>query len=119
MIDSRLFGGRPWFADQEVHNAMSKRLRDLGLDEQVPGKPGTTRSTNLGNEHRLDLMMVFMGHFGEWDVAWILEKYGLIDELERDKILDRLEANVDPEFVMLTITRRAYFEFYNPSRLLN
>ena len=117
MVDSRLFGRRPWLADRETCDAMFRKLHDMGLDEEVPGKPGTTRLTSFGKEQCLYLMMVFMGLFGECDMPWILEEYGLIDELECDEIFDRLEAGVDPEHVLLRIVRQAYLEFYNPTRL--
>jgi len=45
------------------------------------------------------------------------QEYGLIDELERDNIYDKLEDGVDPERVLLRIVQRAYFDFYNPTRL--
>ncbi len=81
MIDYRLFGCRPWLADREACAALHKKLHDMGLDEEVPVQPGTTRSTNFGMEQRLNLMMVFLGFFDEWDMLIILENYGLIDEL--------------------------------------
>jgi len=117
MIDSRLFGSRPWLADREACDAMKKRLHDMGLDEEVPVQPGTTRSTNFGMEQRLNLMMVFLGFFDEWDMLIILENYGLIDELESDQLFDRMVDGVDPERVLLHIVRRAYLDFYNPTRL--
>ena len=117
MIDSRLFGHRPWRADREACDAMSRKLQNLGLDDVVPGEPGSTRSTNFGIEQRLNLMKVFLGLFNEWDMLTILENYGLIDEREYDKLFDRMVDGVDPERVLLRIVRRAYFDFYNPTRL--
>ena len=63
--------------------------------------------------------MVFMGLMDELAMPWILENYGLIDDLECDKIYDQLEAGVDPEHVMLRIVRQAFLEFYNSSQILN
>ena len=117
MVHSRLFGRRPWLADREACDAMGRKLRDMGLDEQVPGQPGATRSTNFGMEQHLDLMIVFMGLFDEWDLLLILEDYGLIDELERNELFERMADGADPEYVMRGIVRRAYFEYYNPTRL--
>ena len=117
MVHSRLFGNRPWLADREACDAMGRKLHDMGLDEVVPGEPGTTRATNFGMEQRLNLMMVFMGLFDEWDMLLILEDYGLIDELECDELFERMADGVDPEHVMLGIVRRAYLEFYNLTRL--
>ncbi len=117
MIHFRLFGSRPWLADREVYDAMSRKLHVMGLDEVVPGKPGSTRATNFGKEQHLELMMVFMGLFDELGMPLILEEYDLIDELECDQISDRLGDGADPENVMLGIVRRAFFEYYNPLRL--
>ncbi len=119
MVHSRLFGRRPWLADREACDAMGRKLRDMGLDEQVLGWPGAARSTNFGKEQHLDLVMVFMGLWDACEVPIILEDYGLIDDLECDKIYDQLEAGVDPEHVMLRIVRQAYLEFYNSSQILN
>ena len=82
MMVTRLFGGRPWLADGEACDALRKKLYKLGLQERVPGDIFTTRSTSLGNELQLDLVMVFIGLWDEWEVAGILEKYGLIDEAD-------------------------------------
>ncbi len=117
MVHSRLFSRRPWLPDKEACCAMFRKLHDLGLEEEVPGQPGSTQETNLGTELSMPLMMVFMGLWGDWDMAMILEEYGLIDELERDNIYDKLEDGVDPERVLLRIVQRAYFDFYNPTRL--
>ncbi len=117
MVHYRLFSRRPWLHDGEANGAMNRKLHDLGLKEEVPGQPGTTCPTSLGAELSVPLMMVFMGLWEDWDMAMILENYGLIDELERDNIYDKLEDGVDPEYVLLRIVRRAYFEFYNITRL--
>ena len=61
MVHSRLFSRRPWLPDQEACCAMFRKLHDLGLDEEVPGQPGSTQATNLGTELSMHLMMVFMG----------------------------------------------------------
>jgi hypothetical protein len=50
--------------------------RELGLEEDVPGMPGTTRSTPLGKELNLDLLMVFVGAWDFWDIPHILEENG-------------------------------------------
>ena len=119
MVHSRLFSQRPWLADPEVCDAMFRKLHDLGLEEEVPGQPGTTCSTGLGTELYMQLMLVFMGLWDYCEIPMILENHGLIDELECENIYDELEAGVDPEHVLLRIVRRAYFEFYNPTRLLH
>ena len=52
-------------------SALYKMFRNLGLDEDVPGCPGTTRSTALGKELKIDLLMAFVG---AWDIWEILER---------------------------------------------
>ncbi len=118
MMVTRLFGGRPWLADREACGALSKKLDKLGLQERVPGESLTTRSTALGNELQLDLVMVFIGLWVEWDMPAILEEYGLIDALDESRIYDLLETCSDPEHVLRPFVRKAFREHYNPSGLL-
>ena len=119
MIVTRLFSSRPWLADKETCAALWSTFNQMGLEEIVPGETETYRNTDLGREHQMDLIMAFTGYWCEWEIPWILENYGLIDEIEYELISDRLEAGHDPERVMLPFVRRAYLDFYNPSRLLN
>ena len=118
MIVTRLFGGRPWLADREACDALRKNLDKLGLQERVPGESLTTRSTALGNELQLDLVMVFIGLWVEWEMPAILEEYGLIDEIDESRLYDLLETCSDPEYVLRPIVRKAYRDHYNPSGLL-
>ena len=119
MIIGRLFCSHPWLADREACAALWSTFNQMGLEERVPGETETYRNTDLGRECQMDLIMAFTGYWCEWEIPWILEDYGLIDEIEYKLISDRLEAGHDPERVMLPFVRRAYFDFYNPSRLLN
>ena len=119
MVHSRLFGRRPWLADREACDAIRRKLHDLGLEEEVPGQPGSTQETNLGKELLTELMMVFMGLWDECDIPMILEGHGLIDKLELDQIYDKFEAGVDPEHVMLPIVRQAYLKLFNAPQILN
>ncbi len=119
IIDARLFSGRPWPADREACDALRRTFVQMGLDEQVPGDTKTSRTTALGREHQLDLIMVFTGLWEEWEMASILEEHGLIDQSECEFIYDQLEADPDSEGVTLPFVRRAYFEYYNPSKYLN
>jgi hypothetical protein len=41
------------------------------------------RNTPLGRELHLDLLMVFMGLWDQWEIPMILEDHGLIDDLDR------------------------------------
>ena len=69
MMDARLFGDRPWLADRESYEALDKKLDEFGLQEHVPGTIDTTRSTTLGKEMKLDLVMVFIGLWDEWEMV--------------------------------------------------
>ena len=115
---TRLFGGHPWLADREACGALGKKLDNLGLQERVPGDILTTRSTSLGIELELDLVMVFVGLWDEWEMPIILERYGLIDETDESRIYDLLETCSDPEQLLRPIVRKAYRDHYNPSGLL-
>ena len=116
IIDARLFSGRPWPADRESCDALR---RTFLLDEQVPGDTETSMTTAWEREHHLDLIDVFIGFLEEWEMASILEDHGLIDESECEFIFDQLEADPDTEGVTLPFVRRAYFEYYNPSKYLS
>lgn len=118
MMVTRLFGGRPWLADREACDALSRKLGELGLQERVPGDILSTRSTALGKELQLDLVMVFIGLWDELEMPMILEDYGLIDAFDVSRIYDLLEMCSDPEHVLRPIVRKAYGEHYNPSGLL-
>jgi hypothetical protein len=82
MVFARLFGSRPWLADWESTVALQRKLRQMGLEEPVPGTSNTTRFTPLGTELRVDLLMVFMGLWDEREIPMILEDHGFIDDLE-------------------------------------
>ncbi len=119
IVDARLFSGCPWPADREACDALSRTFVQMGLRKQVPGDTETSMTTALGREHHLDLIMVFTGLWCEWEVPSILQEHGLIDQSEFEFIFDQLEAGTDPEDVMFPVVRKAYFEYYNPSKYLN
>ncbi len=119
IVDARLFSGRPWLPDREACDALRRTFVQLGLDEQVPGDTESWLTTALGREHHFDLIMVFTGLWCEWDMPFILQNYGLINESERDFIWAQLGAGTDPEDVMLPVVRKAYFEYYNPPKYLS
>jgi hypothetical protein len=79
MMHFRLFGRCYWLADREACDALSRKLDDLGLQERVSGDEDTSRKRPLGNELPLDLIMVFLGLWDEWEMPNILERHGLID----------------------------------------
>ena len=119
MIDTRLFGSRPWLADREACDAIRRKLDGLGLQERLPGDPETTRFTSLGKELNLDLILAFVGLWFEWEIPSILEEYGLIDEIDELRLYDQLDSSDDPEHVLRPLVRKAFFDHYNPSDLLN
>lgn len=118
MMVTRLFCGRPWLADRETCDALRRKLCELSLEEPVSGENHTTKSTALGNELRLELVMVFIGLWDECEIPWILESHGLIGEIECDRIVELLETCNDPERLLRPIVRKAYRNYYNPSGLL-
>ena len=48
ITDHYLLGAGTWPADREFLPAFFRTVRELGLDEDVPESPRTTRSTALG-----------------------------------------------------------------------
>ena len=120
LVDARLFSGRAWLTDKETGDAVERKITAMGLSEKAPGEVETSRTTALGKECQLDLMLVFLGRWCHWEIPLILEEYGLIDEAKFELICERLAANEDdPEAVLLPFIRAAYMEFFNPSRRLN
>ena len=72
ITDHYLLGAGTWPADRELP-AFFKMVRSLGLDEDVPDSPGTTRSTALGKELKLDLLMAFVGAWEIWKFPTFLK----------------------------------------------
>jgi hypothetical protein len=103
MIRERLFGDGPWLADPETCAALDEKLRPFGLDELDPSsRPtlidngnrmivGTLRPTLLGREINVDLMMVFLGMWPDYEVPYILYTNGLISEQEMREALARMD----------------------------
>jgi hypothetical protein len=65
IADYCLLGEGTWPIHREGLEVFNKMVRELGLDEAMEGQPGTSRSTALGKELKLDLMMAFVG---SWDI---------------------------------------------------
>jgi hypothetical protein len=118
MVAARLFGGQPWLADLETSSAYHRKLIKMGLIEQVRDEPQTWQNTPLGKELDVDLFEVFMGHFSEWDVPFILKKHGLLNESELDNIIESMsEANA--ERLLSGYVKRAYFEYRKAAKFLH
>lgn len=130
LIDTRLFGDQ-WLVTHETAHVVDQRLTELGLLEKVPGSIGDSRNTALGRAVNLDLMMVFIGSWHQWEAVNILEDYGFINQEEYDYLADRIAENEEDEdrepgfhgsdldAAFLPFIRRAYFEYFNPAGRLN
>ena len=113
-----LFGAGSWPADRESSSAFWKMLDDFGLTTVVSdGKPGTIQYTPLGLELNVELMSIFTGAVGLWDIPLLLDLMGHLDDEEAETIYASTSRH--PELVILQLVRRAYFKFCNPSKLLN
>ena len=119
MVFARLFGSRPWLVDRESGVALQRRLEQMGLEERVPGTNDTWQKTPLGSELHLDLLIVFMGLWNEWEIPMILEDHGLIDDLEAQHMQDLLQAGRDPEIALKEYVREAYLKYYKTTKLVN
>jgi hypothetical protein len=118
MVDARLFGRQPWLKDRETFCAVNRKLIQMGLLEQICDEPQTWRNTPLGKELDLDLFLVFMGHWDECEIPNILEEYGLIDETERDAIIE-CTSEVSAERLLSGYVKRAYFDYRKAAKFLH
>ena len=115
ITDHYLLGAGTWPADRERAATLYKTFRNLGLDEDVPDSPGTKRSTALGKELKLDLLMAFVGAVDLWDIPFILEEYGYIEESEADELC--FGPLVEMERKLRSYVFQAYLQFCNHSQL--
>jgi hypothetical protein len=117
IADHYLLGDGVWPAHREGLEAFSRTIRDLGLNEEVAGQPGTTRCTALGRELKLDLMMVFVGAWDMWEIPGVLEEFGYIDEADTDDLCSAQPVEIERRLRWLVL--RTYFEFCNRPERLN
>ncbi len=117
MVSYRLFGCHSWLADQPTSSAMHDKLMKIGLLEHISSN--TWKTTPLGNELDIEVLLVFMGVFGVSDVPFVLEHYGLIDEQELGGLLECMSTDANPEFVLFGYVRRAYFDYHKTSKFLH
>jgi hypothetical protein len=92
-------------------------VREFGLEEDVPGSPGTVRSTALGEELNLELVMAFVGAYSPMDIPLTLESNGFLEEEEVDALWSMPEKEF--ERALHHYVLRAYLEYCNRSKLLN
>jgi hypothetical protein len=117
ITDHYLFGPGTWPIDRELLGTFFNTIRELGLDEDVPDSPGSTRCTDLGRELNLDLISVFVGAWDLLEIPWILESNGYLEEDETEAIW-----SIPPQMVESVIhgyVLTAYLEFCNRSKQLN
>ena len=119
IIVAQLFGDGTWPADTKTADDLHATLEQLGVYEPVPGQPDTHTTQSRGTGLNICLMMIFMGIWDEVEVPCMLEQYGLIDDLEFNRLYDELETGADPVPLLLPVVRRAYFQHFNPSGLVS
>jgi hypothetical protein len=117
IADHYLVGAGTWPPDRELLGRFWTTVREFGLEEDVPDSPGTTRSTALGNEVNLELMMAFVGAYDLWDIPHILESNGYLTEAEAAELFATPWENEEAELHRYVV--RAYLKFCNWSKLLS
>ena len=117
IADHYLLGAGTWPADPECLPAFFKTVRELGLNQDVANHPGTTQSTALGKELKLDLVMAFVGAWDMWVIPAVLKEHGYIEETE---VLELWTGPlVEAERRLRWLVLRAYFDFCNRSQRAN
>jgi hypothetical protein len=111
IADHHLFGSGGWPASGESLSAIFRTIRDLGLDEEVHDGLGTTRSTPLGNEVSVDLMISFAGCWELSEIPSILVDRGYIDWKEAEELWELPLSEFERRLRFLVV--RAYLDFCN------
>jgi hypothetical protein len=117
IADDYMFGTAKWPMEGGALATFSKMLKELGLEEDVPGTPGNIRSTTLGQEMCVGLINVFDGAHEIGEIPLILEWSGYLEEQEADELMSGPQDDV--ELRILPYVLRAYKRFCNRSGLLN
>ena len=115
-MDSRLFGEGDWLADRDSCKAVDRLLHEHGFLLRL--SDSSSRSTPLGKETDVDLLMCFLGIFDEWEVPNILHFRGYIDLEECEEIYEQLERG-EPEQVLRPVVQKVWRLFCCPSGLLS
>jgi hypothetical protein len=110
ITDHYLLVAGTWPLEPEQLNSFWAMIREFELEEDVPNSPGTTRSTALGNDVNLELMMAFVGAYELLEIPGILESNGLLTEAETDEIYWRPWEN-EEEAQIHGCVFRAYMRF--------
>jgi hypothetical protein len=111
ITDHYLLGEGTWPADGGFLPTFFKMVRELGLDEDVPDSSRTTRSTALGKELKLDLFMAFVGAWHLWEIPYILQDNGYLEESEVEELCSG--PLIQAERKLHQYVLRAYLDFCN------
>ena len=87
ITDDYLLVSAKWPMEGEAIATLWKTLKELGLEEDVPGTDGHIQSTALGRELSVDLMIAFVGAHELWEIPFILESNGYIEEFRSRRAL--------------------------------
>ena len=111
IASKRLFVDRKWLVDRETSIALNRTLEKLGLIEFL--QDGVTmRYTKLGNELDIALQELFMGQWDPCDAVWVLEDRQLLDDSERDALVDLMETD-EYETQLRARVQDAYRTYHN------
>jgi hypothetical protein len=117
IADHYMLGAGTWPAGRESLAAFWRVVRELGLEEDMPGSPGSVRSTALGQELNLELLMTFVGAYDLLEIPMTLESNGYLHEGEMDALWTMPEEQF--EGILHHYVLRAYLKFCNHSKFLN
>ncbi len=117
MASCRLFSEPRWVPDVDTCGEIRRKLEEWGLKERVSATDWIV--TRLGHELDVNLMMVFAGFWGDGDILYWLEQYGLIDHAEVFRILDHPDFDEHSEEILRPIVQRAYRDYYAGDARLN
>jgi hypothetical protein len=118
MISFRLFGQSRWLPDADACDAISRKFEEWGLTTPT-SRDGSSSNTPLGNELEMDSMMIFSGLLSNFDILLNLERSGLIDEADFNRILDSPGFEDDGEEVLRPVVQKAYRDHYGTCARLN
>ena len=113
LVRARLFNSAAsWPMDPSEIANIDRTFEILGLVERVSGDLDCWRNTPLGNAINLDLLMVFLGIWDEYEVPQVLRDNGLIDEWEYEHLWVLLGGGCDYATLRPAV-RRAYSRAMN------
>src|SRR3954447_18374900 len=90
LIDQVLFTPGGWPADP---CALGEKMLAIGLEENIPDRPGTSRLTALGASVRADLYSAFLGYHEWYEIPFVLERTHTFSAEESEYLLCQLEED--------------------------